>query len=324
MIWYVFLNSNHFNCREKPAIISSGESAEQSPRRNSDSGSVTAFKNNLGADQSPSSRDIPSTSSHQVAEIKVKEEVLSDKELSFSNGLDTSSFAITSNNPVGMLDDQFNDNGELSSAECSSSIINSFFDSASGSSNHSKGDISNLWPSNNQFSLQQNGDSKPSPSTQRPRRNFTSEKEAVDHQMQLADINDSLLPFNPTNINMLAHLSAGLTGAGGSQAVNSAVTLPSSTDLSMFNMPTKQVPFRCAICAKPFRSKMSLKIHTRIHTGEKPFSCNVCNKQFNQLVNLKKHQLIHTGVKPFACDICHKRFNQSSNLKTHKMIHNHM
>ncbi|MGH0144836.1 UNVERIFIED_CONTAM: hypothetical protein FKN15_012136 [Acipenser sinensis] len=84
---------------------------------------------------------------------------------------------------------------------------------------------------------------------------------------------------------------------------------------------TGGTPFPCADCGKSFSRLLQLKIHQRIHTGEKRYHCNECEKRFSRLEHLKNHQRIHTGEKPHHCNYCGKRFTELGSLKKHQRIH---
>ncbi len=106
------------------------------------------------------------------------------------------------------------------------------------------------------------------------------------------------------------------------EAVDALLNTSSSLTLPQLEVKTKQIkPHHCTQCSKSFDKISKLKIHKRVHTGEKPFSCSQCTKSFVAKNDLMKYLRVHTGEKPYSCSQCSKSFANSYALQVHLRIH---
>lgn len=79
--------------------------------------------------------------------------------------------------------------------------------------------------------------------------------------------------------------------------------------------------YSCETCSYVCQSPAILKIHERVHSGEKPFSCTYCDYKSGQKNNVAKHILVHMKKKPYRCQYCDYRCAQKNNLIVHERTH---
>ena len=54
--------------------------------------------------------------------------------------------------------------------------------------------------------------------------------------------------------------------------------------------------YMCGWCGRAFNYKHTLRVHSRIHTGEKPFECEECGQRFMQALDTDSHRFHQHGA----------------------------
>ncbi|XP_045457161.1 zinc finger protein 510-like [Melitaea cinxia] len=78
---------------------------------------------------------------------------------------------------------------------------------------------------------------------------------------------------------------------------------------------------KCSYCDYKASNAEQVKIHERLHTGEKPFVCKECNAGFHRKSSYLQHIAIHLPEKTVQCDQCPARFKSVTLMRIHKNRH---
>ncbi|XP_074847479.1 uncharacterized protein LOC142011613 isoform X2 [Carettochelys insculpta] len=88
-------------------------------------------------------------------------------------------------------------------------------------------------------------------------------------------------------------------------------------------VPSKSLSqlYKCDQCNYMTYILSNLRLHTRIHTGEKPHSCDICQKKFRTSSHLNRHRLVHLKMKHLKCMNCDYSTDKWQSLKQHLASH---
>ncbi|XP_008483920.1 zinc finger protein 678-like isoform X2 [Diaphorina citri] len=80
--------------------------------------------------------------------------------------------------------------------------------------------------------------------------------------------------------------------------------------------------YACHICNKVFVRHSTLENHMKaVHEKIRDFQCKVCDRAFFDVYNLKLHMRIHTGEKKYVCETCGASFVHWGSLNIHNYSH---
>ncbi len=86
---------------------------------------------------------------------------------------------------------------------------------------------------------------------------------------------------------------------------------------------TGEKPYVCRLCPpgdppRRFRFRSTLSTHVRgAHRGDRPHECRFCGRAFVKEADLRKHVRTHTRERPYSCTQCEKCFARSDYLRKH-------
>ncbi|XP_069596229.1 zinc finger protein 408 isoform X2 [Ranitomeya imitator] len=77
----------------------------------------------------------------------------------------------------------------------------------------------------------------------------------------------------------------------------------------------------CTVCGKALKDPHTLRVHERLHTGDRPFLCKYCGKSYPQATKLRRHLKSHLEEKPYRCHVCGMGYSFQQSLNRH--LHSH-